>query len=85
MPELAKILLAVFGALVAGVGAYIAWRQWRTAQDKAKLEISEDRQKAYQKLRDAIAPVNASGKVRNEDCDAFAQAMHDTHFLRMNS
>jgi hypothetical protein len=25
--------------------------------------------------------VTASGKVRNEDCDAFAQAMHDMHFL----
>jgi ABC-type nickel/cobalt efflux system permease component RcnA len=74
---LAQILLAIVGA----IGVYIAWRQWRTAQDKAKLEVSEDRQKAYQKLRDAVAPVTASGKVRNEDCDAFAQAMHDMHFL----
>ena len=77
MSVLAQILLAIVGA----IGVYIAWRQWRTAQDKAKLEVSEDRQKAYQKLRDAVAPVTASGKVRNEDCDAFAQAMHDMHFL----
>jgi hypothetical protein len=78
---LAQIVFAIFGAIVTGVGVYIAWRQWRTAQDKAKLEVSEDRHKAYQKLRDVVAPVAASGQVRNEDCDAFAQAMHDMHFL----
>jgi hypothetical protein len=78
---LAQILFAIVGAIVAALVAYINWRQWRTAQDKAKLDRFDDRRKAYEKLREAVAPVTASGKVRSEDCDAFAQAMHDMHSL----
>src|SRR4029077_16299023 len=76
-----SVLVQILLAIVGVIGAYIAWRQWRTAQDKAKLDRFEDRRKAYEKLREAVAPVSGSGKVRMEDCDAFAQAMHDMHFL----
>jgi hypothetical protein len=67
--------------VIGGIGAYIAWRQWRTAHDKIKLDLFDRRLAAYQRLKDAVAPIAASGKVTTEDTDRFARAMHDMRFL----
>jgi hypothetical protein len=67
--------------VIGGIGAYIAWRYWRTAHDKIKLDLFDRRLAAYQRLKDAVAPIAASGKVMTEDTDRFARAMHDMRFL----
>ena len=41
----------------------------------------EVRRNAYERLREAVAPVKASGRVRLEDCDAFLLAMHNMRYL----
>ena len=81
MPVLVQYLQALTVPTIAAFGIYIAWRQWLTAHDKLKLDLFDRRLEAYRGLRNAVAPVNGSGKVRNEDFDAFAQAMYDMHFL----
>ena len=77
-----QCVLQAFSVLfIGGIGAYIAWRQWRTAHDKVKLDLFDRRLAAYQRLKDAVAPISASGKVTNEDTDRFARAVYDMRFL----
>jgi hypothetical protein len=75
------VLQALSVLVIGGISAYIAWRQWRTAHDRLKLDLFDRRLAAYQRLKDAVAPINASGKVTNEDTDRFARAMYDMRFL----
>jgi hypothetical protein len=81
LPIWAQYLQALSVPTVAVFGLYIGYRQWLTAHEKVKLDLFDRRLEAYRRLKDAVAPVNASGKVRNEDADAFAHAMHDMRFL----
>jgi ABC-type nickel/cobalt efflux system permease component RcnA len=78
---LVHVLQALSVAIIGGLGAYIAWRQWRTAHDKVKLDLFDRRLAAYQRLKDAVAPITASGKVTLADTDRFARAMYDMRFL----
>jgi hypothetical protein len=75
------VLQALSVLVIGGIGAYIAWRQWRTAHDRLKLDLFDRRLAAYQRLKDATSPITASGKVTNEDTDRFARAMYDMRFL----
>lgn len=69
--------IAVFGIYIAYKERLnIAYRQWLT-----EFDLFERRLAAYNGLKIAVAPVNASGKVSNIDTDRFAQAMCDMRFL----
>jgi hypothetical protein len=68
-------------SVIGSIGAYIGWRQWRTAHDRLKLDLFDGRLAAYQRLKDAVAPIAASGKVTLADTDRFARAMYDMRFL----
>ena len=76
-----SVLQALSVLVIGGIGACIAWRQWRTAHDKVKLDLLDRRLAAYQRLKDAVAPIAASGKVTLADADRFARAMNDMRFL----
>lgn len=76
-----SVLQALSVLIIGGIGAYIAWRQWRTAHDRLKLDLFDRRLAAYQRLKDAVAPIAASGKVTLADTDRFARAMYDMRFL----
>ena len=76
-----SVLQALWVLIIGGIGAYIAWRQWRTAHDRLKLDLFDRRLAAYQRLKDAVAPIAASGKVTLADTDRFARAMYDMRFL----
>ena len=78
---MAVLLQALSVLVVGGLGVYIAWRQWRTAHDKLKLELFDRRLAAYQRLNDAVAPIVRTGKVTVEDARRFAQAMYDMRYL----
>jgi uncharacterized protein YhaN len=76
-----SILQTLSVLLVGGIGAYIAYRHWKIDHEKLKLELFDRRLEAYQRLKDAVAPIAASGKVTNEDTERFARAMYDMRFL----
>jgi ABC-type nickel/cobalt efflux system permease component RcnA len=76
-----SVLQALSVLIIGGIGAYIAWRQWRTAHDRLKLDLFDRRLAAHQRLKDAVAPIAASGKVTLGDTDRFARAMSDMRFL----
>lgn len=52
---------------IAVLGAAIAYRQWRTAQNKLKLDLFEKRFAVYDAARRLLASVLTSGKVRDEE------------------
>lgn len=81
LPTLLQGLKAVSVPIIAVLSFYIAYRHWRTDHEKVKLERFDRRLAAYQRLKDAVEPIAASGKVRNEDADRFKQAMYDMRFL----
>jgi len=75
------LVAGTLALIAAGIGAYLAWQTLHTERDKARLEIFDARREAYRRLRDAVAPVTASGKVKDEDVNAFIRAMDNMHHL----
>lgn len=57
---------ALFVPMIAVFGALIAYRQWRTAQNKLKLDLFDRRLVIYEAARDYISSVMTSGKTTNE-------------------
>jgi hypothetical protein len=77
-------LLILMVPTIAVFGVYIVFKEWlNTAykQWQTELDLFERRLAAYERLKIAVAPVNASGRVSNIDTDRFAQAMSDMRFL----
>ncbi len=81
LPIWAQYLDALAVPAIAIFGGYIAYRQWLTSHERVKLDLFDRRMAAYQRLREAVAPINASGKVKNVDSDNFARAMNEMRFL----
>ncbi|SBV35265.1 hypothetical protein STPYR_10195 [uncultured Stenotrophomonas sp.] len=52
--------------VLAAVGAVIAYRQWRTAQNKLKLDLFDKRMLVYQAARDALGYIGSHGKTSHE-------------------
>ena len=69
---------------IAVFGVYIVFKEWlNTAykQWQTELDLFKRRLAAYERLKIAVAPVNASGRVSSMDTDRFAQAISDMRFL----
>lgn len=65
-PHWTAYLTALLAPTVAVFGALIAYRQWRTAQNKLKLDLFDRRLQVYTAVRDYIAGVLVSGRTSNE-------------------
>ena len=77
-------LLILMVPVIAVFGVYIVFKEWLNIaykQWQTELDLFERRLAAYERLKIAVAPVNASGRVSNIDTDRFAQAMSDMRFL----
>jgi hypothetical protein len=75
VPRWVEVLSALLAPAIALLAAVIAWAQWRTARDRVKLDLFDRRMAAYERLRGAVVPINASGRVKNADTDSFARAI----------
>lgn len=65
-PHWTTYLSALLVPMVAVFGAFIAYRQWRTAQNKLKLDLFDRRLVVYEAARDYISSVMTSGKTTQE-------------------
>lgn len=65
-PHWTAYLSALLVPTVAILGALIAYRQWRTAQNRLKLDLFDRRLVVYEAARDYISSVMTSGKTTNE-------------------
>lgn len=69
----ASVLGAPIIALIVGLfGGLITYRQWRTAQDRLKLDLFDRRLVIYQKTRDFLARRMALGKLEGSEIIEFA-------------
>ncbi|MFZ0496591.1 MAG: hypothetical protein WBD78_10175 [Methylocella sp.] len=60
-------------ALIVGLfGGMIAYRQWRTAQDRLKLDLFDRRLVIYQQTRDFLARRMALGQLKGREITEFA-------------
>nr|WP_156889361.1 hypothetical protein [Halomonas sp. 1513] len=62
-PHWKTVLSALLVPLVAIFGSYIAYRQWRTAQNKLKLDLFDRRVAIYEAARHLIVSARGSGRV----------------------
>ena len=53
--------------VLAGIGATIAYRQWRTAQNKLKLDLFDKRMIVYQAVRDTLGYIGSHGRINHEE------------------
>ena len=67
--------------VIGGFAAYIAWRQWRTAQDRVVLDLFERRFQVFQELTQTIASAFSEANVKIDDLAKFDAATEKARYL----
>nr|WP_180166513.1 hypothetical protein [Stenotrophomonas sp. SbOxS2]NYT99357.1 hypothetical protein [Stenotrophomonas sp. SbOxS2] len=67
--------------VLALVGATIAYRQWRTAQNKLKLDLFDKRMHVYQAVRDALGYIGSHGAIGSEQQIAYLSGIQAAKWL----
>lgn len=80
-PHWTAYLSALLTPTVAVLGSFIAYRQWRTAQNKLKLELFERRFVVYSAATTLIGSIMSSGKAKDEELFKFLSSTHDAKWL----
>ncbi|MGY6127028.1 hypothetical protein ACW9YV_16510 (plasmid) [Paraburkholderia strydomiana] len=83
-PHWTAYLSALMVPLIAILGVAIAYRQWRTAQNKLKQDLFDKRFSVYDAARRMLASVMTSGKVRDEELFKFMVATREAKWLLSN-
>lgn len=65
-PHWSVILTGTLTPVIAALGLLIAFRQWRTARNKLKLDLYEKRLAVYEAAREAIGKIVTGGKTTNQ-------------------
>lgn len=74
-------LSALLVPVVAVLGLLIAYRQWRTAQNKLKFDLFERRFSVYDTARTFIRSILTSGKVSDEELFKFVSGTREAKWL----
>jgi len=75
------ILSALLTPTIAVLGSYIAYRQWRTAQNKLKLELFDRRFAIYDAALNFIRSIVSSGAVNDDELYGFILGTHAAKWL----
>jgi len=67
--------------LIAAIVAVIAYRQWRTANNRLKFDLFEKRLQVYQRLYDLIQEICESGNLYNHEYTRLKVATRDVKWL----
>lgn len=78
---LVEISNALLTPVIAFLAAYIAWRQWETAQNRLKLDIFERRFSVYDATKSLIASIMQTGKATDENMFKFLAATKEAKWL----
>lgn len=81
VPHWTAYLSALLAPTVAVLGSFIAYRQWRTAQNKLKLELFEKRFEIYSATTALLASIMGSGKAKDTELYKFLTATRDAKWL----
>lgn len=80
-PHWTAYVSALLVPTVAVLGAIIAYRQWRTAQNKLKLDLFEKRFAVYDAARNLLASIMTSGKAKDEETFKFLSGTREATWL----
>jgi hypothetical protein len=80
-PHWTTYLSALLTPTVAILGSVIAYRQWRTAQNKLKLELFERRFAVFSAATSFLASIMGSGKATDAELFKFLSATRDAKWL----
>lgn len=80
-PHWTVYLSALLVPTVAVLGSVIAYRQWRTAQNKLKLDLFEKRFSVYDAARKLLSSIMTSGKAKDENIFAFLSGTREAKWL----
>jgi hypothetical protein len=70
-PSWVTLFSALATPTIAIILAYVAWRQWRTAQNRLKLDLFDRRLPIYQQTRDFLARRMALGQLETHEITDF--------------
>ena len=71
-------IVAVVAAFIAG---YIAWRQWRTAHERLRLEMFDRRVAVYDATKLLLTKATIHGQVLPDDFQLFYSGIRSAEFL----
>jgi hypothetical protein len=71
-------LVAVIAAIIAG---YIAWRQWKTAHYRLRLDMYDRRFAVYEATKNLISTATLHGQITPDDLGDFYGGIHGAEFL----
>lgn len=80
-PHWTTYLSALLTPTVAVLGSVIAYRQWRLAQNKLKLDLFERRFSVYEAARNLLASIMTSGKAKDEEIFKFMVATREAKWV----
>lgn len=80
-PHWTTYLSALLTPTVAVLGSLIAYRQWRLAQNKLKLDLFERRFSVYEAARNLLASIITSGKAKDEEIFKFMIATREAKWV----
>jgi hypothetical protein len=80
-PHWTAYLAALLTPTVAVLGSLIAYRQWRTAQNKLKLDLFDRRFAVYSAATTLLASIMGSGMATDEKLFEFLSATRDAKWL----
>ena len=80
-PHWTAYLSALLTPIVAVLGSFIAYRQWRTAQNKLKHDLFERRFAVFDAARKLLASIMTSGKAKDEELFKFLSGTREAKWL----
>lgn len=80
-PHWTTYLSALLTPTLAVLGSLIAYRQWRLAQNKLKLDLFERRFSVYEAARNLLGSIITSGKAKDEEIFKFMVATREAKWV----
>jgi hypothetical protein len=80
-PHWTAYISALLVPVVAFFGALIAYRQWRTAQNKLKLELFERRFSVYDAARNLISSIAGGGRAKDDEVFKYLSGIREARWL----
>jgi hypothetical protein len=73
-PYWTQVLSALLTPTIAVIVAIIAYRQWKTAQNRLKLDLFDRRFAVYDAARNLLSSVMTSGEAKNDEMLKFLRS-----------
>ena len=77
----APLLSAIAVGIIGLVTVTIAYRQWRTAHSKFRLDLFNERKAVYRACRELLGHITRTGTASNDQLVTFNDAVRDADFL----